>query len=593
MLKLLSKIKIEDEIQYIVEDEESKKKHIITYNELSEQIKLGNIKFKGNKIIDKRNTFDKLKIVGENNSEFENVSKSKNNYKFKSNVFIGKNLDNEIKMSDSLKERYFVKEITNYINSNSVKLLGIYGLRRTGKTVGMFKAIRKLLNEGKNNVAYIVCNSKLKMRDLLNDIDILVNAGYRYIFIDEITYIRDFINDCSILANYYTMSGIRLIITGTNSFGLLLASNEELFDRITILDVTYISYKEYKYLFGKKTTIKDYINSGGLLTDNMFYNINTFNNYYNTAIYDNLAYSIVYYEYKRERMYLGIPRENLRSALIKILDIDSKNFTVKSLLKRFKSRDLSSALQILDKKYDISSRINSQEILEELRYYLSIKNWDTEYDMKSDMSKTGLETVEKYLQAIGVIYPFCGDNIYIIPGLRTYKCKELINILVNRDFDNLESDLKEKLKNTIINDVEGLTLEDIILYNTIYLVNKKNDENRKDLFEFDKYNVSKERFVELGNKEIDMIVYNSENNSCIEYEIKHSSVVDTSQYKWLIDKEVQRKIIYKYGNINKRVVLYLGESKIVNDVVPIEYKNIEEYLLQLEDDLDKFINQVK
>lgn len=593
MLKLLSKIKIEDEIQYIVEDEESKKKHIITYNELSEQIKLGNIKFKGNKIIAKRNTFDKLKIVGENNLEFENVSKSKNNYKFKSNVFIGKNLDNEIKMSDSLNERYFVKEITNYINSNSVKLLGIYGLRRTGKTVGMFKAIRKLLNEGKNNVAYIVCNSKLKMRDLLNDIDILVNAGYRYIFIDEITYIRDFINDCSILANYYTMSGIRLIITGTNSFGLLLASNEELFDRITILDVTYISYKEYKYLFGKKTTIKDYINSGGLLTDNMFYNINTFNNYYNTAIYDNLAYSIVYYEYKRERMYLGIPRENLRSALIKILDIDSKNFTVKSLLKRFKSRDLSSALQILDKKYDISSRINSQEISEELRYYLSIKNWDTEYDMKSDMSKIGLETVEKYLQAIGVIYPFCGDNIYIIPGLRTSKCKELINILVNRDFDNLESDLKEKLKNTIINDVEGLTLEDIILYNTIYLVNKKNDENRKDLFEFDKYNVSKERFVELGNKEIDMIVYNSENNSCIEYEIKHSSVVDTSQYKWLIDKEVQRKIIYKYGNINKRVVLYLGESKIVNDVVPIEYKNIEEYLLQLEDDLDKFINQVK
>jgi len=593
MLKLLSKIKIEDEIEYIVEDEESKKKHIINYNELSEQIKLGNIKFKGNKIISKIKAFDKLKIVGENNSEFENVSKSKNNYKFKSNVFIGKNLDNEIKMSDSLNERYFVKEITNYINSNSIKLLGIYGLRRTGKTVGMFKAIRKLLNEGKNNVAYIICNSKLRMRDLLNDIDILVNDGYRYIFIDEITYIRDFINDCSILANYYTMSGIRLIITGTNSFGLLLASNEELFDRITILDVTYISYKEYKYLFGKKTTIKDYINSGGLLTDNMFYNINTFNNYYNTAIYDNLAYSIVYYEYKRERMYLGIPRENLRSALIKILDIDSKNFTVKSLLKRFKSRDLSSALQILDKKYDISSRINSQEISEELRYYLSIKNWDTEYDMKSDMSKIGLETVEKYLQAIGVIYPFCGDNIYIIPGLRTYKCKELINILVNRDFDNLESDLKEKLKNTIINDVEGLTLEDIILYNTIYLVNKKNDENRKDLFEFDKYNVSKERFVELGNKEIDMIVYNSENNSCIEYEIKHSSVVDTSQYKWLIDKEVQRKIIYKYGNINKRVVLYLGESKIVNDVVPIEYKNIEEYLLQLEDDLDKFINQVK
>lgn len=573
MLRLLSKLKMGNETQYIVEDEESKKKHMITYDELLTQINLGNVKFEDNRIMTKEDSLDKIEVI------------SNNEYKFQSNVFIGEKLEREVEISRNFKDRYFVKDIIEYLNSDSLKVLGIYGLRRTGKTTAMFKAIEKLLDEGKNNVAYIVCNSRLRMKNLIEDIESLVNRGYKYIFVDEITYIRDFITDCSVLANYYTMSGIRLVITGTNSFGLLLASNEELFDRITNLDVTYIPYKEYKYLFGEKTTIKDYMNSGGLLTDNMFYNPNTFTNYYNTAIYENLAYSIIYYELGGERIHLGIPRRNLQSALIKILDIDSKNFTVKSLLKRFKSRDLSSALQLLDKKYDISSRINSKEISEELRYYLSVRNWDTEYDMKYDMSKIGLDTVEKYLQAIRVIYPFAGYNIYVIPGLRTCKCVELINVLINRDFDGLSKEIKDKLRNTIIDDVEGLTLEDIILYNTIYLVDKINNKNRKGFSYSNKYEVSKERFPELGNKEVDMIVYDYEDNSCIEYEIKHSSVVDKNQYKWLIDKDVQGKIISKYGEVKKRVVLYLGESKIIDDIVPIGYKNIEEYLLELEDNL--------
>lgn len=284
MLRLLSKLRMENEIQYIVEDEESKKKHMITYDELLTQINLGNVKFKDNRIVTKEDSLDTIEVI------------SNNEYKFQSNVSIGEKLEREVEISRNFKDRYFVKDIIEYLNSDSLKVLGIYGLRRIGKTTAMFKAIEKLLDEGKNNVAYIVCNSRLRMKNLIEDIESLVNRGYKYIFIDEITYIRDFITDCSVLANYYTMSGIRLVITGTNSFGLLLASNEELFDRITNLDVTYIPYKEYKYLFGKDTTIKDYINSGGLLTDNMFYNPNTFTNYYNTAIYENLAYSIIYYE---------------------------------------------------------------------------------------------------------------------------------------------------------------------------------------------------------------------------------------------------------------------------------------------------------
>ncbi len=581
MLVLVGKAIVNGKLGYVVQDELSLRKHILNKADILEQAKLKNI----NNVIYVKATPPYIRGKGFSVNNLPIVSGVSQGYNCR--VYTGENLIDEIAVADRYKSRYFVNNIMQYLMSNSIKILGIYGLRRVGKTIGMFKAIKNLINAGCKNVAYILCTNNLRMKDLDDDIRILLSKGYKYIFVDEITYLKDFTYNSSFLANEYTTQGIRLVITGTNSFGLSLAESDELYDRIIRLNVTYIPFKEYRHLFGKKTTLEDYIKSGGLLTKEVFYNQNTLNAYVNTAIYKNIASTLIAYRNSGHRVYLRIPEENLMSAIIKILDIDSKTLTVNALLKRFKSRDLSSAMQLLNDKYHISDRIDTdiQEVSEELRYYLTIKNWDTAYNMKVDMSKIGLEELEGYLQEIGVFYKFGDKNLYIISGLRIFKCKELIRILIDRDFNDISNEMKNKIIEKVMDDVGGIILEEIVLYNSIYLVNKFNQKYNNTIGDTGRYSIHQERLKDGINEEVDMIIYDSHTNSCIEYEIKHTNEIDERQYRWLVDSKMQKYINNKYGTITKRVVLYLGiNKKIVGEDtnIEIEYKNAGEFLLELD-----------
>lgn len=57
-------------------------------------------------------------------------------------------------------------------------------------------------------------------------------------------------------------------------------------------------------------------------------------------------------------------------------------------------------------------------------------------------------------------------------------------------------------------------------------------------------------------EEIDMLIYNKENNTCSLYEVKHSDQVVSNQYKNLIDQEKNEKIEYKYGKIISKNIIY-------------------------------------
>lgn len=126
-----------------------------------------------------------------------------------------------IQFYDSLKETAYFKDAVSkkrrnmfddvrksFLNSNSEtdqlhKVNVLYGLRRTGKTYLMYQLIDSLTDEQKSKTAYIDINSRNSMQDLIDDLDTLHHSGYKYIFIDEATLMKDFIEISSILSDEF------------------------------------------------------------------------------------------------------------------------------------------------------------------------------------------------------------------------------------------------------------------------------------------------------------------------------------------------------------------------------------------------------
>ena len=82
----------------------------------------------------------------------------------------------------------------------------------------------------------------------------------------------------------------------------------------------------------------------------------------------------------------------------------------------------------------------------------------------------------------------------------------------------------------------------------------------------------------MSRREFDMAIYDIDNNTCEEYEIKHSKTRVPEQTRALLDDELNKEVESKYGQITRKCVIYRGYSSKEGDV---EYLNVNEYLKNL------------
>ena len=186
----------------------------------------------------------------------------------------------------SLRSRDFVKGVISYARNKDNRVVGISGLRGTGKTTGFLQAIYKL---GYNKCVYMVINpnTDVTCRDIYN----LVMgelSSYRYIFIDEITRVKDFILQSSILYDSITLpTNKKLFIGGTESLSLVMSYIKGLYHRMVLTSVTFINYGEAKRTTG--VSLQEYIRMGGLYKADIFSDINGLYNYVSTSVLDNIV----------------------------------------------------------------------------------------------------------------------------------------------------------------------------------------------------------------------------------------------------------------------------------------------------------------
>ena len=222
---------------------------------------------------------------------------------FRTMVRIGELLKSQIAITKRYKKRKCIASLRDYIfGEQQDKVFVLYGLRRTGKTTMIRQILTELPDDEFNHAAFIQVQSKDSLSNLDADIRTLEKLGFKYIFIDEVTLLADFVEGAAIFADIYASSGMKIVLSGTDSLGFAFSKAEQLYDRCIMLHTTFIPYREFEEVLGIKG-IDEYIRYGGTMslsgvnynTTTTFANSDTAGEYIDTAIAHNIQHSLKMY----------------------------------------------------------------------------------------------------------------------------------------------------------------------------------------------------------------------------------------------------------------------------------------------------------
>lgn len=538
----------------------------------------------------KEKTYKYEDLVNKLNSYMESMNININNTNiYYTNVIIGEGINRLHTGVKKYKKRDCYQSLKKYIfGEYNGKLCALYGLRRTGKTTLIFQMLGELPT---NKCAYIKIKTTDNMSNLTKDLDKLNNQGYKYIFIDEITLLNDFINTAAILSDLFCSMGIKIVCSGTDSLGFMMASRDELYDRSILIHTSFISFKEYERLLNIKS-IDKYIEYGGTLRlENMsfddkdstsdevsFKDDESTRKYIDSSISKNIQHTLKndnfgeYFNQLKEVYDKG----ELTNAINRIVENMNHNFLLSVIEEEFKSHDFGSAKNLLlhdapkNTAY-ILDKIDVKSMLTRLKKIAEIKEKE---ETSIKLTQEHIDKIKKYLISLDLIVNCkdvyeTGSNVdhYIFtqPGMRFSLAKALVYALMQDNYfkSNSEAD-KEYIKNKILEDVKGKMLEEIVLLETNL---SKNKALKAFKFKFD------------NGGEYDMVIYNADTNTCSIYEIKHSDKIVEKQYRYLLDKNRNKIIENIYGDIKERIVLYRGINKTLSN--SIKYINVEKYLMDL------------
>ena len=472
----------------------------------------------------------------------------------------------------------------------------LYGLRRTGKTTMLFQAISEL---PASQTAYIKITASDTMADLNQDLRLLSARGYLYVFIDEVTLLRDFIDSASLLSDIYAQAGMKIVLSGTDSLGFALSSEDELYDRAVMIHTTPIPFSEYSRLTGIND-IDEYIRYGGTLSPagNVAYDApgrrlpsaikNTFEDdvsvrrYIDTAVAHNIQHSLINYRYGSHfRHLIELYEANeLTNAVNRVIEDINHRFLLSVLIRDWESHDLGSARQLLRKEAaergetSILDLIDTGEVTGRVKSMLEILNKN---ESKVALTEDHVSELKEYLYMLDLIADCPSESIgaknkeeHIIvtqPGMRYVQAQMLIDALLKDDYFSAVSAVARKAaEDRILEDVRGRMLEDIVLFETVRSL-PRGTRAFKLLF---------------AAGEIDMVVYDANDLTCRLYEVKHSTKRDPMQYRHLTDPDKLAAIKHRYGEVISGTVLYRGEPcSVESDASVIEYMNVEDYLRAL------------
>ena len=504
-------------------------------------------------------------------------------HKFITNVQTGQSLYAYSSSVKNYKKRQCYDVLHNYVYGDiRDKVFILYGLRRTGKTTLIRQILLNMATDDLKRAAFIQVTAKDTLADLNKDMKYLESNGYRYVFIDEVTLLDDFIEGAALFSDIFAACGMKIVLSGTDTLGFIFTEDEQLYDRCIMLHTTFIPYREFEQVLGIKG-IDEYIKYGGTMSlSGVNYNRSIFadskstDEYVDTAIAKNIQHSLRCYQHEGhfrslQKLY---EKNELTSAINRVVEDINHRFTLDVLTRDFKSNDLAISAKNLrsdrNSPTDILDRIDIESVTDSLRKLLEIRN---KSEQSVEIDDACIAQIKEYLHLLDLIVdidivslPDVDDiterTVVTQPGLRYAQATALItSLLEDKTFASLSLVERTAVQNRILSEIMGRMTEDIVLLETKLA--------HRDMQVFK---------LQFSVGEFDMVIFDRANLCCQIFEIKHSTEVNPAQYRHLTDEEKCRQTEHRYGQITKKAVLYRGASHMEGD---IEYINIEEYLCSL------------
>ena len=467
------------------------------------------------------------------------------------------------------------------------KICILYGLRRTGKTTLLFQMLSELPIE---KTAYIKVQTIDDMSRLTKDLKALFELGYRYVFIDEITLLNDFIDTAAVLSDVFSMMGMKIVVSGTDSLGFAMANRDELYDRSVTIHTSFIPFREYARLLNI-CSVDSYIEYGGTLKmENMsfddpdaafdevaFRDDESTRKYIDTAISRNIQHTLKndhYGEYFNQLREL-YEKGELTNVINRIVQHMNHRFVLRVVEDEFKSHDFGSAKELLlhdlpAERATVLYDVNEKQILERLKAIIEVKE---KSETTVPITQEHIDKVKKYLLMLDLIVN-CPERyesgkqaehiVFSQPGMRYAIAKALVySLMQDAYFASIPEADKAYITGKILDDVKGRMLEDIVLLEV-----RKTAPSTMEAFKF--------KFDAGG--EFDMVIYDKTNQNCRIYEIKHSTEANEKQTLHLRDAEKCQIVEKRFGPISGKFVLYRGKDTFAEGV---QYLNVENFLCGL------------
>ena len=527
------------------------------------------------------------------NIDNQEINEEKPVSQFRCTVRIGEELERFVKPVAKWVKRECYQQLHDYVYGDiHDRVYILYGLRRTGKTTLIRQLISEMDTSMRSKTVFIQIQDNKTLDDVNRDLKVLEEKGYRYVFIDEVTLLNDFIEGAALFSDVFAASGMKIVLSGTDSLGFMFTEDEELYDRCIMCHTTFIPYREFERVLGI-VGIDDFIRYGGTMSlggkqynDNamIFATKKSTDEYVDSAIARNIQHSLKNYKYEGHFRSLRdlYEKNELTNAINRIVEDMNHRFTMEVLTRDFKSNDLRISASNLRKDRegptDILDRIDILKVNEMLKSLLKIKDKE---EQKVEIQDSHRYEIKEYLDLLDLTVEiesrWMSDynrresrTAFSQSGMRYSQAEALIKSLMQDDmFRGLSFEERKRVTERIIDEIKGRMMEDIVLLET--KLSKKNCEVFR---------------LQFAIGEFDMVVFNPDEGTCEIYEIKHSKEVVPQQCKHLLDKQKCKDTEFRYGTITGKYVIYRGATTSlvqagVETLEDVAYLNVEEYLKKL------------
>ena len=503
---------------------------------------------------------------------------------FKTTVRTGSRLRAQIAVTKKYKKRECIRELRDYVfGSQTDKVFVIYGLRRTGKTTMIRQILTELPETEFRKAAFIQVRSRDTLEDIDEDLRLLETKGFKYVFIDEVTLMEDFIEGAALFSDIYASSGMKIVLSGTDSLGFAFSKEEQLYDRCIMMHTTFIPYREFEEVLGIKG-IDEYIRYGGTMSlsgvnyneDAIFASARSAEEYIDTAIAKNIQHSLKMYEYGGHfRSLLDLyEKGELTNVINRVVENINHSFTRRVVERTFKSHDIavtaSNLLRDREAPMNIKAHMDLDAVTRGMMQMLDILNKEEQSIQIEDYH---MAQIEEYLTLLDLIMKIDleslpevnrKESVTVItqPGMRYAQANAIVsNLLLDAKFSELSLVERQRILDRLLSEIRGRMMEDIVLLET------KIAHPEKKVFK-----------LQFAVGEFDMVVFDSKELNCKIYEVKYSKEQVPEQSRHLKDEEKCAMTSHRYGEITGKYVIYRGES---GSLEGIQYLNVEEYLKSL------------